>query len=94
MCGLAARSRGAEHLGLVPVVAKAVWVAGALAVCSGEPSYHRLKRSPPSVCLDLQHSQENGVCLCVDEMACVIGVAVCGVFRANLAHGIKYEEQY
>lgn len=44
--------------------------------------------------LALQHSQENGVCLCVDEMPCVIGVAVCGAFRANLAHGIKCEEQY
>lgn len=44
--------------------------------------------------LALQHSQENGVRLCVDEVACVIGVEVCGIFRANPVHGIKYEEQY
>lgn len=46
------RSRGPEH-GLVPAVLKAVWVAGALAVYSGEPSRCRSKSSPSSVCLGL-----------------------------------------
>lgn len=53
MCGLAVRLRGPEHHRLVPVVARAVWVAGALAVCSSEPSCCRLKSSPSSVCLGL-----------------------------------------
>lgn len=44
--------------------------------------------------LALQHSQENGVRLRVDEVACVISVVVCGIFRANPVHGIKYQEQY
>lgn len=45
--------RGPEHHGLVPLVAKAVKVAGALAVYSGEPSHCRSKSSPPSVSFGL-----------------------------------------
>lgn len=59
-------------------------------MCSGEASCHRSKSSSSSVWL------LNAVCmcLCVDEVACVVGVVVCGVFRANPIHGVKYKEQY
>lgn len=73
----------------MPVLARAVWVAGVLAECSSEASCHRSKSSPSSVWL-LNSVQ----CLCVYEVACVIGVVVYGGFRANPIHGVKFKEQY